>query len=174
MPIDKSVTNRDVDRPRMDLDACLKCLSDPTILDETDEWFCPHCRKPVRATAQLDLWSVPDIVIFHLKRFVQRETGFKKVSTKIEFPEEVDLAPYVRGPQKNDRQSYKLYASIHHTGSMIGGHYTASVLMKPDLKFWTFNDETVYPAPKHGSVDTAYVLMYRRELVPGQSEPWAT
>jgi ubiquitin carboxyl-terminal hydrolase 4/11/15 len=172
MPIDRTVADCDAQKPKMDLDACFKSLSEPCTLEERNEWFCPKCQKPVRANAQIDIWSVPDVLIFHLKRFVVRDTGFKKVTSKVAFPEETDLRPYVQGPQKNDSLlAYKLYASVHHSGTMTGGHYTANIV-DPDGKWWTFNDESVYPkATNENGADTAYVLLYRRMMPPPTPAP---
>jgi ubiquitin C-terminal hydrolase len=98
-----------------------------------------------------------------IERFVMLNIGLKKVASKVEFPRIADLEPYVQGPQKKDPElKYVLFASIHHSGTMAGGHYTASIL-ETEEKWWTFNDESVYAKPPdETSADTAYVLLYRR------------
>ncbi|KFQ57219.1 Ubiquitin carboxyl-terminal hydrolase 43, partial [Nestor notabilis] len=36
-----------------------------------DAWHCPHCKVPQQGTVKLSLWTLPDILIIHLKRFRQ-------------------------------------------------------------------------------------------------------
>ena len=54
-------------------------------LSDEDAWSCTFCQKEQRgATKKLGLWSCPDILVIHLKRF--RQVGKQKVKI------EVDLA----------------------------------------------------------------------------------
>ena len=36
---------------------------------ETEMWYCGKCKEHQRAYKKLDLWSAPEILILHLKRF---------------------------------------------------------------------------------------------------------
>ena len=37
-----------------------------------DPWVCPHCcRSQPNATKKISFWSLPDILVIHLKRFEQ-------------------------------------------------------------------------------------------------------
>lgn len=41
-------------------------------LNREDSWFCPHCRQQQQdATKKITLWSLPDVMVIHLKRFRQ-------------------------------------------------------------------------------------------------------
>lgn len=66
-------------------------------------------------------------------------TRFRKVDEWIEFPEQLDLAPFV-APEREDLHAddvekkskmpaahvwYRLYAVVVHIGNMLGGHYIA-------------------------------------------------
>ena len=42
----------------------------------------------------------------------------------MEFPLDLDLAPFVVGPSSTSAQ-YRLYAVVNHSGSLSFGHYTA-------------------------------------------------
>ena len=163
MPYDRSsAINQQEDKLDMSLASCLKCFSSPDKLDRTSQWFCPRCRKLVRATAKLDIWSVPDVLIFHLKRFVVKDGTVKKVGAKIDYPCELEMSPYVSGPQKNESLKYSLYAIIQHLGTMNAGHYV-STIRSNDGEWWTFNDDAVYPTQdKNIHSEYAYVLMYKR------------
>lgn len=41
----------------------------PEQLDAEDSWYCGRCKAHVQADKKLDLWSLPDTLVVHLKRF---------------------------------------------------------------------------------------------------------
>jgi hypothetical protein len=51
------------------LDACWSRLVAPETLDQANTWFCPSCRDHVQARKTLEVWSLPRILVLHLKRF---------------------------------------------------------------------------------------------------------
>lgn len=85
---------------------------------------------------KLSLWTLPDILIIHLKRFRQVAEHRHKLTTLVRFPlRGLDMAPHLapgggrwaprRLPESRPRDSlYDLYAVCNHHGSMQGGHYT--------------------------------------------------
>ena len=39
-------------------------------LNREDSWFCPHCKHQQQdATKKITLWTLPDVLVVHLKRF---------------------------------------------------------------------------------------------------------
>ncbi|KAJ3155395.1 hypothetical protein HDU86_004297 [Geranomyces michiganensis] len=92
-------------------------------------------------------------------------TGSKR-SRRVQFPEHLDLAPYLAVHKK---AKYRLYAVTHHHGmSLKMGHYTASV-RRPDGRWVYCDDATV----RHTTIDqvlneqsTAYTLHYQRMDTP--------
>lgn len=48
--------------------------------------YCPTCKKHQLATKKLDLWSLPEILIIHLKRFSYTKHSREKLDTLVEFP----------------------------------------------------------------------------------------
>jgi ubiquitin C-terminal hydrolase len=112
----------------------------------------------------MSLWSVPDVLIFHLKRFGVHNGTAKKSMAKVDFDEEIDMAPYVTGQQKNEVLKFRLFAVIHHIGTMHGGHYIATIHTEGQGWF-AYNDDAVYEvSQKNVFSDSAYVLLYRRIL----------
>lgn len=114
-------------------DAHSMCLQ----LAPDDAWRCPHCRVLQQGTVQLRLWTLPDILIIHLKRFRQVAQRRHKLSTLVRFPlRGLDMAPHLApggGRWQNSLRPtrscppdalYDLYAVCNHHGSMQGGHYT--------------------------------------------------
>ncbi|XP_071881999.1 ubiquitin carboxyl-terminal hydrolase 43 isoform X4 [Anas platyrhynchos] len=120
------------------LDECFQLYTKEEQLAPDDAWRCPHCRVPQQGTVKLSLWTLPDILIIHLKRFRQVAEHRHKLTTLVRFPlRGLDMAPHLapgggrwaprRLPESRPRDSlYDLYAVCNHHGSMQGGHYTAT------------------------------------------------
>jgi ubiquitin C-terminal hydrolase len=166
MPIDKSIARVEGRFSKMELKECLEYFAYSNQLDGQNEWFCPKCRKYVSAISLISLWSVPDVLIFHLKRFGVRDGVVKKSTAKVDFPEEIDMAPFVQGPQKAEDLRYRLFAVIHHLGTMCGGHYI-TIIRSAREGWYTYNDDAVYTCNEKAVFsETAYVLLYERKNPP--------
>lgn len=48
---------------------CLDYFVKEETLDKEDAWRCPKCEKKRKATKQLTLTRLPDVLLIHLKRF---------------------------------------------------------------------------------------------------------
>ena len=84
--------------------------------------------------------KLPAVVCFHLKRF-EHEAHATKISTKVKFPELLNLRPYLAefistdstakmegtAPSTDDGYLYTLFAVVNHHGTLQNGHYTAFV-----------------------------------------------
>ena len=145
-------------QPPMTLDSCLEMFETESALSQTERWMCPHCKKPVCALKKMDIWSAPKILIIHLKRFFLTRKGYSKCDAKVEYPDILDIAPYLSHPA--EKTKYKLYAVINHMGTMNGGHYISHCLVND--KWIEFNDshasECDFVAVHARS---AYVLFYQ-------------
>jgi ubiquitin C-terminal hydrolase len=90
-----------------------------------------------RATKKLDLWKLPNILIFHLKRFAFNETRKEKLDTKVEFPlTDLNIDHYVVNKHK-ENLIYDLIGVCNHYGSLMGGHckfQTTSKYVRWNLK----------------------------------------
>ena len=107
---------------------CFELFSTPEKLEESDMWYCSKCKEHVRATKTMQLWSVPDVLVLHLKRFAFSTFRREKVETKVDFPlDGLDLSKYVHGPQPlNGGAVYDCVAVSNHMGNLGGGHYVAA------------------------------------------------
>ena len=38
-------------------------------LDEKNTWYCSACKDHVMATKTLQVWTLPEVLVVHLKRF---------------------------------------------------------------------------------------------------------
>ncbi|EAY01563.1 Clan CA, family C19, ubiquitin hydrolase-like cysteine peptidase [Trichomonas vaginalis G3] len=142
------------------LDRCFNLFSTVDTLDEQNQWHCPHCGQFVCADKKMEIWRCPEVLVIHLKRFSGEGYYVKKDSTLVDFPEELDMAPYIRG--KTDQSThYKLYAVSEHMGSMGGGHYIAHAIVNG--KWYKFDDSSCYESSyEDAKSPLAYVLFYQR------------
>jgi ubiquitin carboxyl-terminal hydrolase 4/11/15 len=133
------------------LDECLDEFGKEEILEEQESWFCPRCKTHTRAKKKFDLWSTPDVLVIHLKRFcIINRFRRMKLDTLVDFPlEELDLSRYITGPDDGKAMKYDLIGVDNHSGSMNGGHYTAYCKNFEDGRWYDFNGMYT-PVPAFG------------------------
>ncbi|XP_014695889.1 ubiquitin carboxyl-terminal hydrolase 4 isoform X2 [Equus asinus] len=142
---------------------CIELFTTMETLGEHDPWYCPNCKKHQQATKKFDLWSLPKILVVHLKRFSYNRYWRDKLDTVVEFPVrglnmsefvcDLSARPYV----------YDLIAVSNHYGAMGVGHYTAYAKNKLNGKWYYFDDSNVSLASEEQIVTkAAYVLFYQR------------
>ncbi|XP_072339365.1 ubiquitin carboxyl-terminal hydrolase 43a [Scyliorhinus torazame] len=173
---------------------CFELYTKDEQLAPDDAWRCPHCKNLQQGMVKLNLWTLPDILIIHLKRFRQMGERRTKLSTLVKFPLlGLDMTPHVakrtpntknflshwspwrrpRIPSGSNHESfvYDLYAVCNHHGSMQGGHYTAYCRNSVDGQWYDYDDSNADLTPE-GEVCTrgAYILFYqKRNTIP----PWS-
>ncbi|CAL8302586.1 unnamed protein product [Merluccius merluccius] len=160
------------------LDECFQLYTKEEQLAPDDAWRCPHCRQLQQGVVKMSLWTLPDILILHLKRFRQVAERRNKLTTLVSFPlTGLDMAPHVvkrsRGHAATAAAAppdsapanylYDLYAVCNHHGGLHGGHYTAFCRNSVDGQWYSYDDSSAEPTP-HGEVVTrgAYILFYQR------------
>ncbi|CDK25144.1 unnamed protein product [Kuraishia capsulata CBS 1993] len=145
------------------LEDCLDLFSTPEVLGEHDLWFCPRCKDHRQATKKIEIWSVPDILTIHLKRFENQRRFSDKIDAVVDFPiEGLDMSKHVVNPDGQELV-YDLFAVDNHYGGLGGGHYTAYIKNFVDGKWYYFDDSRVSPADPQNSIKgSAYLLFYRK------------
>merc|ERR1719436_1640741 len=90
----------------------------------------------------------------------------EKIDTLVRFPMDLDLSPWIRGPKPGRGASYKLHATVDHSGSLGFGHYTAFARVGEaldDRVWFHFNDSTATRVEESEVVSKAsYILFYER------------
>lgn len=56
-------------RGAVSLAQCFNQYTTEEQLSENDPWYCASCRQHQRAHKKLELWSLPRVLVIHLKRF---------------------------------------------------------------------------------------------------------
>ncbi|XP_013142961.1 PREDICTED: ubiquitin carboxyl-terminal hydrolase 31, partial [Papilio polytes] len=153
------------------LHACLAHYTRAEHLAQEDAWRCPQCQRYMPVVKTLGLWSLPDILVIHLKRFRQQAKGrtSTKLTTMVEFPlNDLDMTPHLvrrnssndspghsRSPRRRHSKAalhnphdniYDLYAICYHHGDDLEtGHYTAACKNPYDNRWYKFDDSRVTP-----------------------------
>ncbi|KAM8878628.1 ubiquitin carboxyl-terminal hydrolase 43a isoform 3-T3 [Spinachia spinachia] len=160
------------------LDECFQLYTKEEQLAPDDAWRCPHCKQLQQGMVKMSLWTLPDILILHLKRFRQVGERRNKLSTLVRFPlTGLDMAPHVvkRSQSMRNLSSgawpppcklpsghhpqpasailphdylYDLYAVCNHHGGMHGGHYTAYCRNSVDGEWYSYDDSSVDLVPE--------------------------
>ncbi|XP_033063091.1 ubiquitin carboxyl-terminal hydrolase 4 isoform X4 [Trachypithecus francoisi] len=142
---------------------CIELFTTMETLGEHDPWYCPNCKKHQQATKKFDLWSLPKILVVHLKRFSYNRYWRDKLDTVVEFPVRgLNMSEFVCNPSARP-YVYDLIAVSNHYGAMGVGHYTAYAKNKLNGKWYYFDDSNVSLASEDQIVTkAAYVLFYQR------------
>ncbi|XP_076008186.1 ubiquitin carboxyl-terminal hydrolase 31-like [Genypterus blacodes] len=172
---------------------CFQLYTKEEQLAPDDAWRCPHCKQLQQGSIKLSLWTLPDILILHLKRFRQDGDRRMKMQNMVKFPlTGMDMAPHMvkrsqsswslpshwspwRRPYGLGRDPedylYDLYAVCNHHGTMQGGHYTAHCKNSIDGQWYCFDDSDVHSiAEDDVCKQTGYILFYqRRATIPSWS-----
>ncbi|KAM4594287.1 ubiquitin carboxyl-terminal hydrolase 43a [Fundulus diaphanus] len=160
------------------LDECFQLYTKEEQLAPDDAWKCPHCKQLQQGMVKMSLWTLPDILILHLKRFRQVGERRNKLSTLVRFPlSALNMAPHVAtrsqsmknlhaGSSASSRKQpsgqnnhpsdlllpqdylYDLYAVCNHHGGLHGGHYTAYCRNSVDGQWYSYDDSSVDLVPE--------------------------
>ena len=143
---------------KLNLDELLTNFNQIEKLSKDNEWFCPKCKKLQLADKKMEIYSISEVVIIHLKRFRNN----RKIENIVDFPiEGLDLTKYL--PNQNEKYIYDLFAVANHVGGLQGGHYYAYCKNCKDGEWYEFNDSHVGKIDKNKVCsETAYVLFYSR------------
>ena len=147
------------EKKKLDLYELLNNFNQIEKLSKNNEWFCPKCQKHQLADKKMELYSISEVIIIHLKRFRNN----RKIENLIDFPlENLDLNKYL--PNQTEKYIYDLFAVANHVGGLHGGHYFAYCKNNIDGDWYEFNDSNVDKIDKNKIVtENAYVLFYKRK-----------
>jgi ubiquitin carboxyl-terminal hydrolase 8 len=97
--------SQDKEIKAIELEDCIEKFMEGEQLDDLNAWYCTGCKKHVCALKMIALWSVPDVLIIHLKRFtfdhcsVSNDVLRSKIVDTVKFPMDgLDLRKHVLGP----------------------------------------------------------------------------
>ncbi|XP_068440438.1 ubiquitin carboxyl-terminal hydrolase 2a isoform X2 [Clinocottus analis] len=138
---------------------CMRLFTKEDVLDGDEKPTCYRCKTRRRCTKKFTIQKFPKILVLHLKRFSEaRRTS--KLSTFVNFPmKDLDLREF--SSESSRDAVYNLYAVSNHSGTTMGGHYTAYCRNPSSGEWYTFNDSRVTPmSSSQVRSSDAYVLFY--------------
>uniref|UniRef100_A0A4W5JXX3 Ubiquitin carboxyl-terminal hydrolase n=1 Tax=Hucho hucho TaxID=62062 RepID=A0A4W5JXX3_9TELE len=136
------------------LQECIELFTTVETLEEENPWYCPMCKKHQLATKKLDLWSLPEVLIIHLKRFSYTKYSREKLDIIVDFPLRLVTPP----------SRYDLIAVSNHYGGLRDGHYTSYARNKDNGQWYYFDDSKVtYAREEQIVTNAAYLLFYHRQ-----------
>jgi len=95
------------------LQECFSLYTSEERLGKDDAFFCPQCNKKREVVKKLGVWSIPDVLVIHLKRFRHSTRSSNKLDTMVEFPlEGFDMTPNMARAQETGAGS--LIDPHHH------------------------------------------------------------
>lgn len=139
---------------------CLRLFTKEDVLDGIERPTCNRCKTRRKCTKKFTIQKFPKILVLHLKRFSECQVKTSKLSTFVNFPlKELDLREFASDNSINT--VYNLYAVSNHTGTSLGGHYTAYCRNPSSGEWYTYNDSRVSPmSSSQVRSSDAYVLFY--------------
>lgn len=142
------------------LDKCIATFLKEDSLEGRDQYKCEKCKKQGKAKIKTELSKLPNVLVFHLKRF--QFPSMKKITGRVQFKTYLDLEKYCKSPLDAKDTLYELFGLTVHIGSLSQGHYIAYT-KRTGGKWYMFNDES-YEQVKESDVlnQEAYLLFYRK------------
>lgn len=139
---------------------CLRLFTKEDVLDGDEKPTCCRCKARTRCTKKFSIQKFPKILVLHLKRFSEARIRASKLTTFVNFPlKDLDLREFAS--QSCNHAVYNLYAVSNHSGTTMGGHYTAYCKSPISSEWHSFNDSRVTPmSSSHVRSSDAYLLFY--------------
>lgn len=154
------------------LEQCLDHYTKAETLSTEDAWRCPQCQKYLPVVKTLGLWSLPDILVIHFKRFRQQQfkgSHASKLTTMVNFPlTGFDLSTWhlagnngsssvsstlsrkgkslktgtLMKTYLNEDHRYDLYAVCYHQGDTLETGHYTAACKNPYDQQWYKFDDT--------------------------------
>ncbi|NXN28737.1 UBP2 hydrolase, partial [Nycticryphes semicollaris] len=139
---------------------CLRLFTKEDVLDGDEKPTCCRCKARTRCTKKFSIQKFPKILVLHLKRFSESRIRTSKLTTFVNFQlKDLDLREFAS--QSCNHAIYNLYAVSNHSGTTMGGHYTAYCKSPISSEWHSFNDSRVTPmSSSHVRSSDAYLLFY--------------
>eukprot|EP01022_Parablepharisma_sp_SALTPOND_P032448 TRINITY_DN845_c0_g2_i1.p1 TRINITY_DN845_c0_g2~~TRINITY_DN845_c0_g2_i1.p1 ORF type:complete len:2060 (+),score=156.24 TRINITY_DN845_c0_g2_i1:5530-11709(+) len=140
------------------LHECMESFVEGEMMDGSNAYHCEKCDKKVSAIKRVCIKSLPDHLIFVLKRFSYNYDTMQKVKLNdyCEFPMSLSMDPfmvdYLENPHEasvkttRSENEYRLVGVVIHRGIADSGHYYSLINDRENPSKWfEFNDNIVSP-----------------------------
>uniref|UniRef100_A0A8C3X3H2 Ubiquitin carboxyl-terminal hydrolase n=1 Tax=Catagonus wagneri TaxID=51154 RepID=A0A8C3X3H2_9CETA len=154
--------------PEVTLTDCMRLFTKEDVLDGDEKPTCCRCRARKRCIKKFSIQRFPKVLVLHLKRFSESRIRTSKLTTFVNFPlRDLDLREFAS--ENINHAVYNLYAVSNHSGTTMGGHYTAYCRSPVTGEWHTFNDSSVSPmSSSQVRTSDAYLLFYELASPPSR------
>ena len=147
------------------LEDSIKSFVEGEVMEGNNAYQCDECKTKVAAVKCVCIKSLPDHLIFVLKRFSYDYDTMQKVKLNdyCEFPMKINMNPYMSEQSTDINNEYKLVGIVIHRGVADSGHYYSFIQEREnDNEWFEFNDIMVLP----------FDINKRKEEVFGGENQW--
>jgi len=129
--------------------------------EDIEGYECDSCKQKTLAKKTVSIWRLPKLLIITLKRFMpmgpRDNSPFDYKGENMRF--ESTFSP--ESQEESKFKEYKVFATVDHHGSHMGGHYTSQCFNPVWKKWHMYDDETAHEIsePKFGVF--TYILFVR-------------
>ena len=121
--------------------------------DTNISYICPECGNQNSSLQRLETVKLPEVLIFHLKRFDVSNNGIGKNEQYVDFPlENLNIC--------DSEARYSLSGITNHYGSLNAGHYTGFCRARKDGVWYRCDDSRVTKMNTQIKTSAAYLLFY--------------
>ncbi|VFV44721.1 ubiquitin carboxyl-terminal [Lynx pardinus] len=154
--------------PEVTLMDCMRLFTKEDVLDGDEKPTCCRCRARKRCIKKFSIQRFPKILVLHLKRFSESRIRTSKLTTFVNFPlRDLDFREFAS--ENTNHAVYNLYAVSNHSGTTMGGHYTAYCRSPVTGEWHTFNDSSVTPmSSSQVRTSDAYLLFFELASPPSR------
>ena len=138
---------------------CFDEFTKDEVMENENAWFNEKSNKKENVKKNTLFWNLPNILIIVLKRY---DNFNNKINTIVNSDNEINLSKYVCGYNKYSFV-YELFGTANHSGSVLGGHYTANIKFL-DEKWYNVDDTLINELNKNMIITRyTYCLFYRKK-----------
>ena len=138
---------------------CLQLYTHKEHLKGNNMWFNEKTKEKQEVMRRVLFFALPEVLIIVLKRF---NNHLKKNATYVNIPiKELNMKDYMIEP--NSSYVYELFGVCNHSGSLMGGHYTAFI--KRENGWFHMNDNICNAIDdiENSISNKAYCLFYQKK-----------
>ncbi|NWV88070.1 UBP42 hydrolase, partial [Machaerirhynchus nigripectus] len=144
----------------LSLTIALEDFVTPKQMDGKKCFKCSKCKKKVAASKRVTIHHEPRVLTVCLGRADERTS--RKISQVVEYPEYLDLRPYMSDPD-GEPLLYSLYAVVVHSGHTCREGHFFCFTKASNGQWYKMNDVTVDSCGIHTVLEQqAYLLFYAR------------
>ena len=137
---------------------------EPELLDGDNKWFCGICSSLKESIRDYKLVNCGSIILLQLNRYAKLGSTYIKDNRLVKCPSDCLTVPISTDNDITISRSFKLRATINHSGTINAGHYWTFIKVTGSNQWLKCNDTSVTKASfKDLTNNTSYIFIYTAE-----------